>query len=457
MKKLIIMALLAAFAVAPTFAQKVNIESIEKELSKSDADIADEKKSEKYATWLTRAEVYFNSIYSITKSIFTGVDETNFMISMGKPESEGEVTINNQTFKTYEYPYVTVYFLNGKVASWESKVVVSEGAFETALEALDKAYAMNEKSAKKVYELLDLMGNYLVQEGENAHVFGKYKEAADAFVKVYDVRARPAYNDAEVTTLFSAGYLYTMAGATDASAYNNAIETLERAISLGYLEVEDANTEMADESHGDIYYYLFHCYYGTKESNPENLTKAKNILLEGIQAYPRNSNILETLMSLYTSEDGVGDPRELLELVEKSIADDPTNPDLWFGRGRIYNALKEYDECIASFAKYVELLPDSFSGYYFLGLFHAHKGDQISDEVNAKSYTSQSEYNADLEMVNAAYAGALAPLEKAFELDSNSFSTVAMLKSIYFRLRDYQDGFMDKYTKYNELFKSMEQ
>ncbi len=457
MKKIICMVLLAAFVVAPTFAQKVNVESIEKAISKSDTDIADEKKSEKFATWVARGDAYFSSLYEISKSIFTGVDKTNLMITVGKPDSEGEATINNQAFTTFEYPFVTIYFVNDKVVSWKNKVVIKEGALETAIEAYDKAYQMSEKSYKKVFEALDLIGNYLVQEGENAHLLGDYKGAADAFATVYKVRSHPGYNDAELSALFSAGYLYTMAAGLDSSVYPLAAETLEKVLSLGYQANEDANTEIADESRGDIYYYLFHCYYGLKDSNAEYLMKAKNILLEGIQTYPRNSNILETLMSLYTSEEGVGDPRELLALVEKSIADDPTNADLWFGRGRIYNALKDYDECIASFAKYVELVPDGYTGYYFLGLFHAHKGDKLSDEVTAKSYTSQSEYNADLAKVNEAYAGALAPLEKAFELDPNSYSTVAMLKSLYFRLRDYEDGFMDKYTKYNELFKSMEQ
>lgn len=37
-------------------------------------------------------------------------------------------------------------------------------------------------------------------------------------------------------------------------------------------------------------------------------------------------------MQLYTSEEGVGDPADLVTLIDSAIADNPENVDLWFGR-----------------------------------------------------------------------------------------------------------------------------
>ncbi len=76
--------------------------------------------------------------------------------------------------------------------------------------------------------------------------------------------------------------------------------------------------------------------------------------------------------------------------------------------------------------------------------------------MNGKNYTSQAAYDEDLALVNDVYAKALPSFERAHELDPKDSSTVNYLKSLYFRLRDY-DGFMDKYTHYNELLKTMEQ
>lgn len=45
-------------------------------------------------------------------------------------------------------------------------------------------------------------------------------------------------------------------------------------------------------------------------------------------------------MQLYTAEEGVGDPADLVTLIDSAIADNPENVDLWFGRGRIFYALK---------------------------------------------------------------------------------------------------------------------
>jgi tetratricopeptide (TPR) repeat protein len=73
---------------------------------------------------------------------------------------------------------------------------------------------------------------------------------------------------------------------------------------------------------------------------------------------------------LYTSEEGVGDPADLVGMIDKSLESDPDNVDLWFGRGRVFYKLKNYDETINSFKKVVELKPDLYEGNYYLGLFY---------------------------------------------------------------------------------------
>ena len=133
---------------------------------------------------------------------------------------------------------------------------------------------------------------------------------------------------------------------------------------------------------------------------------------------------------------------------------DPDNVDLWFGRGRVFYKLKNYDETINSFKKVVELKPDLYEGNYYLGLFYTVKADAMNTEMGQKNYRSQSEYDADLKEVNVVYMAALPYFEKAHQLKPDDVDTVDYIKSISFRLRD-EPGMMDKYNEYNELLKKM--
>ena len=240
-----------------------------------------------------------------------------------------------------------------------------------------------------------------------------------------------------------AGYLLTVDGSRDAASFERGAKCLNDALAAGY----------ADEA-GDIYYYLFHCYYGQKGNDASFLMKAKDALLAGIEKFPKNEKILDGLMQLYTSEDNVGDPADLVEMIDNSLAEDPNNVDLWFGRGRVFYKLQNYDETINSFKKVVELQPDLYEGNYYLGLFYTVKADAMNTEMGKKTYMSQSEYDADLKAVNAIYMEALPYFEKAHAIKPDDVDTVDFMKSIAFRLRD-EPGMMDKYNEYNTLLKQL--
>ena len=189
-------------------------------------------------------------------------------------------------------------------------------------------------------------------------------------------------------------------------AYNEAEHLFREVIENGY-----------NDSDGNIYYYLFHCYYGQREKNREEyLAKAKEALLTGIKLYPKNVTILDGLMQFYSAEEGVGDPTELTEMIEALLKEDPTNYDLWFGRGRVYNAMKQYDECIKSFEKCVELRPDEFDSNFFLAYFIIEKANTELDLLNQCNVT-YDEYIKYLNGIYDMYSTALQFLNKAQELN----------------------------------------
>ena len=442
MKKMFFAALVSLLAAVPAVqAQKVNKEALLSKIEKSNSDIADAKKAAKAATWLNRGKLYYDAAQEPTKNLFVEMEEPMMKLAMGEPQTTEEVTLLGTPYTALVYPYVTVYVKDGKVAAWKQTQEVLPGAIDMALEAYNKAYELDPKTAEKVKAGLKQLSDYCSQIGNVGLTTGEYKTSSDAYAQAFKVQSSPAYGEADPSLLYYAGYLQTVEGSTNPEAFVLGAENLNKALEMGY----------ADEE-GNIYYYLFHCYYGQKDKDAAFVTKAKDALLTGIGKFPKNERILDGLMQLYTSEEGVGDPADLVTLIDNAIAENPDNIDLWFGRGRIYNALKNYDEAVASFTKVAELRPELFEGNYYVGAFIAIKGDAMNTEMNQKQYSSQAAYDEDLKAVNEVYKSAIPWFEKAHELKPGDVNTLDFLKSISFRLRD-EEGMMDLYNKYNELFK----
>lgn len=447
MKKTFVTALAALILAVPAAeAQKVNKDALLAKIEKSDSDIADAKKGGKASTWINRGKAFYEAAAEPTKSLFVGMDATMLKLAVGDAQSTGTETVNGAQMEAWVYPWFTVYIVDGKVKTWKQTQFVYEGAVAKAVEAYNKAFELDPKSASKVKDGLKQISDFCSQVGNAGLDSGDYLGAADAYAQAFEAQSSPAYGEAaDPSLLYYAGYLHTVDGANNPASFPVGAEQLSKAIDMGYTDEE-----------GNIYYYLFHCYYGQKASDKAFVDKAKQALLTGIEKFPKNERILDGLVQLYTSpEDNVGDPADLIALIDKAIENNPTNVDLWFGRGRIFYALKDYDQSIESFKKVVELKPDLYEGNYYLGVFYTIKGDEVNKEVNAKQYSSQAAYDADLKAVNAIYMEAIPWLEKALELKPEDPSSVELLKSICFRLRD-EEGMMDKYTKYNEMFKKIQ-
>lgn len=445
MKKLLLVVSAAALLAIPAAkAQRVNKDALLQKLEKSDADILDAKKNAKAATWLNRGKVYFEAEYEPTKDISVDFEPMILEYTLGSPKETKEgVVVADKVYTEFSYPWVKVYLADGKVKTWRQTRFVKEGALETAFEAYKKAYEIDPKSAPRVKAGLDMIVNYCSQLGNISIDLGEYGKASDMYAMAYEVQSVPVYEAANPEFLFYAGQLAAYNGATDTAWCRKGASYLETALDKGY----------TDEI-GDIYYYLFHCYYGQRAENPEMLMPAKETLLKGIDKFPKNERILDGLISLYTTEKGVGDPSELIALIDEAIEREPNNPDRWFSRAQIYNKLQNYDECIVSFKKMTELKPDDFTAYFYLGFFYIAKGDALNEQMREKNYLSNAEFDADLKTVNSVYMQAVPAFEKALELKENDIDTVDYLKAVCFRLRD-EEGMMPKYEHYNALWKQL--
>ncbi len=457
MKKFVlIFATAFMLCTSTTMAQKVDLEGIVSKIEKSDADVANAKKATKASTWMNRGEAYVNSIIDPTKVLFVGMELTMVEAACGKAYESADVTINGTAYTKKSHPYFVAYYSGSKLAAWtiNKNKIIRKDALDVAIESYNKAIELDSSVTAKVKSSLDLVSNFYKVLGNNAVVLSQAASGAEYFMEVADLMELPVNGGkADPSVLFYAGYMYTIDGADRPASYVKGEQVFKKALDNGYIELEKT-LEMDDSDRGNIFYYIYSCAYAQREGKPAKLNDAKAYLVEGIEKFPANERIFEGLMQLYTNEEGMGNPAELLPTVEANIKKSPNDSNLWFSRGRIYYAMKDYDECIASFKHVVELQPSLFEANFYLGLFYMLKADGMLDEINSATYTDQSKYNADIEALNNAYAESIPCFEAAHNIKTTDKGTLEYLKQLCFRLRD-MPGVMDKYTKYNELLMAL--
>ncbi len=439
MKRIItLVAIATALTVSTATAQKINVASYEAKLAKSNADIENPKKNAKAATWINRAKLCVDAITLPTKSVFRGLEENILNVSVGSTPAEVKDG-------TYTFEHITVFVKNGKVIGWRTDKEVLPEAHKLAVEALLKAYELDAEMAPKIKAVLETLIAHYTELGSVSLDINAHKDAINAYVKAVELQKNPVIGKVDPRYYFFAGQLAAFLGANEPQYFVDGENYLKLAKELGYKDEE-----------GNLYYFLFHCYYGQRANDKANLVKAKETLLEGIEAYPRNERIMEGLIQLYTSEEGIGDPADLVGRIDKMLSEKPDNADLWFARGQLFYKLRNFDECINSFLKINDLKPNDYDTHFYLGYFFMAKGDEVNREFNSRldSINSNEEYQAGLKEVNAAYMKALPWLERAIELKPESVDCAEYLKVLCFRLRN-EEGIMEKYNKYNALYKKL--
>jgi len=293
MKKLIFAVMAVTFMAAPMAnAQKVNKDAILSKLAKCDADVADAKKGAKAATWINRGKAYYEAAAAPTKDIFQDMEISMATLNLGKPEATNEgVTLNGKVCTEMVYPWLKIYVLDGKILAWiPTQQIKDEDLAAVAVASYNKAYELDKKSGDKVLEGLKQVENYYSQSGNVNMSAGRYGEAAYDFASAYGVQESPAFTgEKNPSYLYYAGYLYVVDGAEHKDSFAKGADALNKALESGYTDAE-----------GNIYYYLYHAYYGQTDSpvRAANMQRAKNMLMEGLAKFP--TTVSSRVLSTYT-------------------------------------------------------------------------------------------------------------------------------------------------------------
>lgn len=414
---------------APLTTKSVNVQKLRDAIAKSDAEIADAKKSAKSATWIKRGDTFVEAESLPINSLFSGMQEATLVATWGEVPTQ-QTTIGSDAVTVYPYEHFTAWVAGGQLQSFLPKTVVDPAALDKAYEAYDKAYTMDAGSARKVASGLE---NIRIRGMENgmAHYFlDQYGDAARNFRHAYRASSHPAVAQPDTMAVFYAGMSGVFGG-----DYEGALTDLDEALRMGY------------DSNGETYRLKFLALYnvGRKE-------ESLDVLKQAVAIYPANEDIIDMLLRYYAENEG--DPTSLIPMVEDAIAQNPTNPNLYQGLARIYDKLGQTDNAITAIHKAVELIPNDFLSNYLEGLYIVKKGDNANTELSNMTITSRDQYQKALSDVNAIFESALPSLEKAYSIDPSEIATVELIKNLTYRLRD-NAAMNAKYEQYNTLFESM--
>jgi tetratricopeptide (TPR) repeat protein len=438
------MVLLSSPAIYSQTMVRVDKAGLLRKIENSDKDIANPKRAERIATWLNRGKVFTDAATEISKNVYDGMPKVTADLMFGASTAE-PVVVNGREFTKVTYPILVAYMDAGlEIRAWEINDVIHEGALEDAVAAYDKAYGLDtdKKNAKKINEGLQAVVNEYYKDGSNMYVLGQFDKASKSFEHAFMIYNNPGFTTPadkgqEKSLAYNTGLAYF-----NANNYEKAIEYFNKAESLG------------NELEGEIYYLIYHAYKKFANGDMEIIKQAESALDRGFAKYPDNANVVEVMTDYYVT---LGkDPMELIPGIQQSIENDPNNPLLWNGLGRLYERLGDLEKSIEAFEHVATLLPDNYGTHYSIGVLYYLNGEKKLNEVNAVSYSSQAEYDKAKVVAFDEFRKTIAPLEKAYSLVPTDVRALELLKTVTFRLRE--DPVMaEKNAKYTELLNALKQ
>lgn len=159
--------------------------------------------------------------------------------------------------------------------------------------------------------------------------------------------------------------------------------------------------------------------------------EAINILSLGLTKYPNDVSLIRSQLKEFTQND---EEQKALDLIDRSIANNPKSAMLYLMRGNLREKLNNNIDLVPlDYKKAIELREDYFDGNQKLGMFYYNHG--INDLENSCAILNADEANVLDDLAKDQLQNAIAYLEKARSLKSYDRATLEALKNIYFHLK----------------------
>ena len=409
-----------------------NFDALQKDVDKSNADIANPKKADNPKTWVSRGDM-LTGVYD--KSVMGAMPNTPTAIfDKLKPEKK-ETKIGSTTYQTLVFPNIELYFDQNQLICWRETKTVVEYPLTRAWEAYLKAVALDAKggSAKQVKLGLEKLAQKMRAEGVNHYTLQDYKTAQKYFMESVQAATHPLVGRLDSVIAYYAGLMSLMESVSD---YDNAVTYFQLCIDNSYYE------------DGDVFLRIAKAYElkGSKEAQ-------EKYLIDGFMKFPKNQSILIELINMYLT---AGDEAtKVLPFLHQAQENEPGNGTLFFAEATLYEKLGSMGDAERLYLKAIEVTPTSYNAYYNLGALYYNRGVEYVKQASAIKDWRDPKIKELEDQANVEFKRALEPFVTAHELQPNDKTALETVKNIYFRFRNESDEMMGKYNEYNEKFKQL--
>src|SRR5690606_10569192 len=278
----------------------------------------------------------------------------------------------------------------------------AEGYIQTAVEARDKAVSLDtEKEHEQNLSILNsILAQHELNKGVAAWDSQDFATAYTAFDKGLN------YLPGDTTLLYYSGL-----AAVNSQNFEGA---LEKYIELVPIDSFSNNKQVTlDVSR----IYLM-------QGDTSNAIKYAEL---GATKYPDDPELATQNIELNLM---AGNEEKIINTINSQISREPDNKNLHYYLGIAYSALEDVEQAEAAYRKAVELDPNYLEANINLGGLILNKGiDQFNKTNNAS--LPQAEYDAEIKKAYDIFDSALPFLQKAVEVDPNSFLALTNLKKYY--------------------------
>ena len=248
-----------------------------------------------------------------------------------------------------------------------------------------------------------LLANNFEVLGEKHYRNGEYRQALKAFEKAIQVSQSPILPVRTDTNL-----IYNAALAAFES------EAWEQAI--GYLEKLDKDNYAPNVPH-----LLYTIYLGKADT-----AAAKKVLMEGIERYEDNEELILLLVDLLFQTDDTG---KALELLDSASSKTPSAYIFPYTKGLLYQKMEQYRAAIDAYEEALDMAPGESKIYSNIGTCHYNMG--VAIEKNAKAITSNRAYLREKEKSAKEFGTAVSWFEKALDKNPDNQYVITKLYQLY--------------------------
>lgn len=330
------------------------------------------------------------------------------------------------------------HFIKGKVyqSIYESPIALynqlAKSPLDTAYQSYLKAMKLDVKNKmttaikKQVIDMIPDFSSYAI----NLYNSKKYTEALNYFEKVIEIMSLEMFKDENIidtVLIYNAGL-----AAFKSSNYNKAIKYFKNSLDYNF-------------NGGKAYVSLIDAF---KKAGREEESIA--YLKKGVKLFPNDSWMIAELVNYHMEK---GEDQEAINFLNRVIAENPDNASYYRTKGILYNKLDNISESIRAYEKAIKLDPNDYIPKYNLAVIKLNQVSKYHKDI--LTIMNPKEYNEKMILVYHEYINVIPYFSAVLEINSNEKNSIIALKEIYFKLKNLDKKYMNKYNEMKNKLKSL--